>query len=288
MSKQSSTDISLAYKHYTTLAVTSPAQYILQVELNRPAKRNAMNDVFWKETVACFEQIKHDTANDIRVVIISGAGVMFTAGLDLQDKSTASMFAPSSDAARKGLEIRQRILQLQRSFSILEELSQPVIAAVHGLCVGGGIDMITACDIRVCTADAQFTVKEVDIALAADLGTLQRLPRVVGNLSWVNEVSLTARLFSAEEALRVGLVSSIYKDKAAMIQAAIATATTIANKSPIATAGTKHILLKSRDLTVQQGLEYVATYNSGQLQTDDLLQAIQSSLSKTKPVFSKL
>lgn len=142
-----------------------------------------------------------------------------------------------------------------------------VVVCVHGGCIGAGIDLITAADIRYCSADAVFSVKEVDVGLAADVGTLQRLPKVVGNASWVKDVCLTARTFNASEALTQGLVSAVLPDRKALYETGMKTCLAIANKSPVAVIGTKHILNYSRDHCVQDSLNYVATWNAAMLQT---------------------
>ncbi|KAJ3213260.1 putative enoyl CoA hydratase [Dinochytrium kinnereticum] len=198
------------------------------------------------------------------------------------------MFNLEGDVARTALRILPEIELMQESFTAIERCDRPVIAAVHGFCIGGGIDLITACDIRLCSSDANFSVKEVDIGLAADIGTLQRLPRVVGNQSWVREVCLTARNFDAKEALQVGLVSKVLPTKVELVDEALKLAAVIASKSPVATVGTKHILNYSRDHTVAEGLHYVALWNSVMLNTEDVPAAITANLSKQKPKFSKL
>lgn len=163
-----------------------------------------------------------------------------------------------------------------------------MIAVLHGISFGLAMDLSLACDVRIASQDVQLSVKEVDIGIAADIGTLSRLPHAVGNASWVKDVCLSARIFGAEEALRVGLVSGVYKDKQSAVEAGLALAKTIAEKSPIATFGTKEILNYSRDRTVQDGLNYTAVWNSAMLQTRDVKDAMLSGIQKKKPVFSKL
>merc|ERR1711894_536385 len=187
-----------------------------------------------------------------------------------------------------GLSLKHFIMKYQESFNILETCTKPVIAAVHSGCVGGGIDMITACDIRYCTSDAWFQVKEVDIGLAADVGTLQRLPKVVGNDSLARELCYTARKMAAEEAFRFGLVSRIFNSKEDMVKGAVQLAVDIAAKSPVAVQGSKANLIYSRDHTVAEGLDYVATWNMAMLQSEDLPKAAIASMQKEKPTFSKL
>ncbi|XP_012291426.2 delta(3,5)-Delta(2,4)-dienoyl-CoA isomerase, mitochondrial isoform X2 [Aotus nancymaae] len=189
---------------YESLRVTSVQKHVLHVQLNRPDKRNAMNRVFWREMVECFNKISRDA--DCRAVVISGAGKMFTAGIDLMDMASDIVQPKGDDVARISWYFRDLITRYQETFTVIEKCPKPVIAAVHGGCIGGGVDLVTACDIRYCAQDAFFQVKEVDMGLAADVGTLQRLPRVIGSQSLVNELAFTARKMMADEALGSGLV----------------------------------------------------------------------------------
>lgn len=162
-----------------------------------------------------------------------------------------------------------------------------MIAAIHGGCIGGGIDIATACDIRYCSEDAFFCVKEVDLGITADLGTLQRLPRIVGYGNAV-ELALTARRVSAGEAKSLGLVSRVFGSKSAMDEEVGAIAEGIAAKSPLAVTGTKAVLLRSLEMTTEQGLDYIATWNSSMLLSDDLTESVSAQVQKRKPVFAKL
>jgi delta(3,5)-delta(2,4)-dienoyl-CoA isomerase len=159
---------------------------------------------------------------------------------------------------------------------------------MHGYSLGLAIDISTCADIRIASADTKFSVKEVDIGLAADIGTLSRLPKVVGNASWVKDVCLSARFFGAEEALRVGFVSQVAETKEAAVEAALKIAGLLASKSPIAVQGTKELLNHSRDHTVAQSLRYTGVWNSAAVQSSDVEQAMLSGLQKTKPRFEKL
>ncbi|KAF7651381.1 hypothetical protein LDENG_00111820 [Lucifuga dentata] len=273
---------------FTTLSISKPAESITHVELHRPEKRNAMNRAFWSEMVDCFNQIAEDPG--CRVVVFSGAGKVFTAGIDLMDM--ASVLQPEGDdVARISWNLRRLVTKYQETFSVIEKCPKPVLVAVHGACVGGGVDLITACDIRLCTQDAWFQVKEVDIGLAADVGTLQRLPKVIGSRSLVNELALTARKMYADEAKSSGLVSRVFADKEAMIAAALEMAGEIAGRSPVAVQGTKINLVYSRDHSVAEGLDYIATWNMSMLQTQDVMKSAQASIEKKSlktQTFSKL
>jgi len=274
---------------YTTLAISHPAESITHVELHRPEKRNAMNKAFWREMVDCFTEIAGDP--DCRVVVVSGAGKTFTAGIDLMDMASEVLQPQGDDTARLSWNLRKTIAKYQETFSVIEKCPKPVVVAVHGACVGGGVDLITACDIRLCTQDAWFQVKEVDIGLAADVGTLQRLPKVIGSRSLVNELALTARKMYADEAKSSGLVSRVFADKEALMAGALEMAGEIAGRSPVAVQGTKINLIYSRDHSVAEGLDYMATWNMSMLQTQDVMKSAEASMEKKSPktiTFSKL
>lgn len=274
---------------YTTLAISHPAESVTHVELHRPEKRNAMNKAFWSEMVECFNEIAGDP--DCRVVVVSGAGKIFTAGIDLMDMASEVLQPQGDDTARISWNLKKTIAKYQETFSVIEKCPKPVVVAVHGACVGGGVDLITACDIRLCTQDAWFQVKEVDIGLAADVGTLQRLPKVIGSRSLVNELALTARKMYADEAKSSGLVSRVFADKEALMAGALEMAEEIAGRSPVAVQGTKINLIYSRDHSVTEGLDYMATWNMSMLQTQDVMKSAQASMEKKSPktiTFSKL
>ncbi|KAG7234905.1 hypothetical protein INR49_003642, partial [Caranx melampygus] len=261
---------------YTTLAISHPAESVTHVELHRPEKRNAMNKAFWRHG---------------KVVVVSGAGKIFTAGIDLMDMASDVLQPQGDDTARISWNLRQKIAKYQETFSVIEKCPKPVVVAVHGACVGGGVDLITACDIRLCTQDAWFQVKEVDIGLAADVGTLQRLPKVIGSRSLVNDLALTARKMYADEAKSSGLVSRVFADKEAMMAGALEMAEEIAGRSPVAVQGTKINLIYARDHSVAEGLDYMATWNMSMLQTQDVMKSAQAAMEKKSPktiTFSKL
>ncbi|XP_025028963.1 delta(3,5)-Delta(2,4)-dienoyl-CoA isomerase, mitochondrial [Python bivittatus] len=274
---------------YETLKLERAREKVLHVELNRPEKRNAMNVAFWREMVECFNKIAQDS--ECHAVVLSGAGKVFTSGIDLMEMGSVFVMAEGDDVARKAWNIRKKIRDYQESFTVLEKCPKPIIAAVHGACIGGGMDLISACDIRYCTQDAWFQVKEVDIGLAADVGTLQRLPRIIGNRSLVNELAFTARKVMAPEAESCGLVSRVFRDRETMLQSAFDLATEIASKSPVAVQGTKINLLYSRDHSVPEGLKYMAAWNMSMLQTEDIIKSAQAAMENKTPkqvVYSKL
>jgi len=278
------------YSHFKTFEVRMLAPGVLGVAMNRPRKRNAQNRLMWVETGQLFSLISSDS--DVRVVVLSGNGKAFTAGLDISALAdTGSELSGGDeeiDVARKGLRIEPGIALPQESFTAIEKCRVPVIAAIHGACIGAGIDMSTACDVRYCSQDAYFSIREVAVGLAADVGTLQRLPKVVGNDSFVRELAYTARDFTSAEAKEFGLVSRVFNTREEMFGAALALAKSIAAMSPIAVAATKRSLVFSRDNPVSVGLEHVRVLNMLNLQSDDLTKSAMAAFSKEKPTFSKL
>lgn len=283
-----SSETPVTYKKFETLEVTRPRRFVVQVMLNRPQKLNTMNPAFWKEMVECFNQVGQDP--DCRAVVISAAGKVFTAGLDLtgfQDV-VATISNEELDVARKAEFLRQLVINYQETFNVIEKCSKPVIAAVHNACVGGGVDLITACDIRYCSADAWFQVKEVDVGLAADVGTLQRLPRVVGSDSFARELVYTARRCYADEAEKFGLVSRIFQDKESLLKGVLDLAEDVASKSPVAVQGSKINLLFSRDHSVADGLQFMQPWNMCMVQSEDVMKAAMANIEKKTPTFSKL
>ena len=208
----------------------------------------------WLELRKVFETISVDPS--VRSIVLSGSGDRaFTTGLDVQAATQSpTLFGPqTSDPARRAANIRRDILGFQECLTAVERCEKPVVCVLHGYSLGLAIDLSTCADVRICSDDTKFAVKEVDIGLAADIGTLTRLPKVVGNYSWVKDVCLSARVFGAQEAEKVGFVSGIYNGKEAAVSAALKWASLVAEKSPVAVQGTKNILDYSRDHSVEDG-----------------------------------
>jgi enoyl-CoA hydratase/carnithine racemase len=247
--------------------------------LNRPEKRNVMNWQFFSDLQENFELFDNDP--EVRVVVIRAEGKMFTAGLDLE--GAASLSGDSSASSRE--DMRRFILRLQDGISAVERCRKPVVAAVHGWCIGGGVDLLSACDIRLATADALFSVREPRIGIIADLGTLQRLPTVIGH-GWSRELALTGRDFTAEEALKIGFITHVCSSREELYKKANEIAGEIAALPPLAVQGTKDVLLNGRDNGVYQGLRYVAQKNAAQIPNDDMIEALAAFLEKRKPRFT--
>ena len=307
----------MASKTYTHFLVSTPAPFVAYVEINRPQKLNAFIEAMWLELKTVMDALSVDP--DVRAVIISGAGDRaFTAGLDVEAVNFQSL-SDSNDVARRASAIRRHIQEFQDSISSVEKCEKrayskslsctsiskglviivgkrftlltiqiAVICVMHGYSLGLAIDLSTSADIRIASANTKFAVKEVDIGLAADVGTLSRLPKVIGSFSWAKDVCLSARIFGAEEALRVGFVSQVAETKQAALEAALKIATIIATKSPVAVQGTKELLNHARDHIVADSLRYTGVWNSAAIQSSDVKMAMLSGLQKTRPRFEKL
>lgn len=254
------------------------------VYLNRPDKKNAMNPPAWKESIPIFEAL--DTDKDIRVVIISGKGPCFSAGIDLM--AMANELPELMDNEQKG-GVKWRLLKkigaLQDAISCIEWCRKPVIAAIHGHCIGAGLDMATACDIRICTSDAVFSLREAAVGFVADVGVLQRIPRIVGQ-GYARELAYTAKNFDAESARQMLLVNAVYDDHDALMTAAMEMAEQIAANSPLAVEASKDVLNHGMGKTVDEGLKYVASVSTNIIPSKDLMEAITAFAEKRKPKFS--
>jgi enoyl-CoA hydratase len=257
---------------------------VARVTLNRPTELNTMNRAFWREIIEVFEAIDADPS--VRAVVLDSTGKHFTAGLDLGMAMTAGANAPS-DLGRARLAFFREVKAMQESFNVIDRCRVPVIAVVQGGCIGGGVDLVTACDIRIATENAYFTIQEVNIAIVADVGTLQRIPHLLPQ-GLVRELAFTGRKFGAAEARSYGFVNSVEESHEAAVAAAMTMAQTIAAKSPLVIAGIKHILNTGRDQTIDQGLEQVALWNAGMLQGGDVGNAIRAQMAKEAPVFDDL
>ncbi|PGH08786.1 hypothetical protein AJ79_05885 [Helicocarpus griseus UAMH5409] len=274
-----------SYEHFN---VTFPQEYVAHIETNRPKKMNAYFEPMWLELRKIVDTLS--THPSVRSIIFTGSGPAFTAGLDVKAASQGLLSPDGSktDPARTAFQLRRHVADFQDCVSALERCEKPIIIILHGISYGLAIDLASAADVRICSADAKMCVKEVDIGLAADVGTLSRLGKVVGAFGWVKEVCMTARVFGAEEAAKVGFVNRVFADKEAAIKGGLEVAGLMAKKSPVAVQGTKELLNWSRDHNVQDGLRYTGVWNSAALQTSDIQRALLSGLEKRTPTFEKL
>ncbi|KAI3647210.1 hypothetical protein MP228_007431 [Amoeboaphelidium protococcarum] len=247
-----------------------------------------IEQVFFNELGSQFKSVADDP--DVRAIILTGGeSKHFTAGLDLTDKALFEIISGGECTGRRGLKLRALIDRWQKAVTAIAQCQKPVIACVHGACIGGGVDLIAAADLRFCTEDAYFSVKEVDIGLAADLGSIQRLTKIIGHHGKLREWCYTGRNISSAEALQYGLVNGVYETKDAMMKQVQLLAEQIAAKSPIAIRGTKVSLEHALDHSVQEGLDFIKNWNMTMLQSEDLQKSVMSVLNKDINVkFSKL
>ena len=252
--------------------------HIAWLVLNRPEKRNAMGFAFYHGLAKYFKDFDRDP--DVRVVVIRAEGKSFTAGTDLAELGGAC--ADSSTGTRE--KFRNMILEAQDGINAIERCRKPVIAAIHGHCIGGGVDMICACDIRIASRDVLFSIRETRVAFIADVGTLQRLPHIIGH-GWFRELALTGRDFGAEEALKMGFITRICDDREILVAEAGKLAAEIAGCAPLAIQGTKEVILYSRDNGIYPGLEYVAQKNAAVVPSEDLFEAVNAFFEKRPPQF---
>lgn len=262
---------------FTVLSIEQ-AGPVATLFLDRPEKRNALGEAFFAELPAAMSALGADS--EVRVVVIAAKGAAFTVGLDLatmagltEMNDTGGEPSAGHSAASSASRIHRQVLRLQESISSVANCSKPVIAAVHGYCIGGGVDLISACDLRIAAADAIFSVRETRLAMVADLGTLARLPLIVP-LGHVAELAYTGMDIGAARAERVGLVNSVHADQDAALAAAQALASEIAANSPLAVEGTKAVLSEVHRSQVAASLSYVAAWNAGHLLSDDLKEAV--------------
>ena len=246
--------------------------------LNRPDKRNAMGPAFWNELPQAIGALDEDPG--VRAVVIAGRGKDFTVGLDLK-----AMTGLLGGQGRGRFALLDQIDRLQRSITAVAECRKPVIAAVHGYCLGGGIDLVTACDVRYAASGAIFSIRETKIAIVADVGTLQRLPAIIGK-GHVAELAYSGDDISADRAEAIHLVNRVFADADTTLKAARDLAERMAENSPLAVMGTKQVLEYGEGKSVEDGLRYVATWNAAFLGSDDLREAMAAFAEKRKPKFT--
>ena len=266
--------------------------HVATLWLDSPERRNAMGPALWSDLPLMMAEVSDD--DDVRAVVIAARGPAFTVGLDLKTMGSAIAgegggageggAGHTSEAGRRRTALRG-IKRLQASINAVADCPKPVIAAVHGWCIGGGIDLICACDVRLASADATFSVRETKIAIVADLGTLQRLPGIVTK-GHVAELAYTGKDISAERAVEIGLVNQVLPDADACHKAAHEMAVEIASNSPLAVQGTKAVLRASEGKSVEEGLDYVGVWNAAFLTSDDLTEAFTAFLEKRPPEFT--
>jgi enoyl-CoA hydratase len=259
--------------------------HVAKLWLDRPEARNALGSAFWRDLPLATAAIANDPVT--RVLVIAAKGPHFTVGLDLKEFG-ADFIANDAGGSKASANAKsyESIRRMQRAVTSIAELEIPVIAAVHGYCIGGGVDLITACDVRLASSDAVFSVREAKVAIVADLGTLQRLPRIV-SAGHVAELAFTGKDIDAARALEIGLVNSLHGTSCEdVVLAACQLANDIAANSPVAVRGTKAVLAANDGRTVDEGLDYVARWNTLYLHSNDLREAMTAFIERRPPVFT--
>jgi enoyl-CoA hydratase len=255
--------------------------HIAMLWLNRPEKRNALSWDMWEDIPASMAEL--DADDSVRVVILAARGPAFTVGIDIE--LLASMQPAGESAASSNMGLYRLIRRMQDTATCFSNSPKPVIAAVNGYCLGAGMDLITACDVRLASEDATFSIRETRMGLVADVGTLQRLPGIVG-AGHTAELAMTGRDIDAAQAMAIGLVNAVHPDREATIGAAREVATEIAENSPLVVQGIKTVLAANDGRTVEQALDFVAQWNASFLLSNDLMEAVAAFMEKRKPDFT--
>lgn len=257
--------------------------HVAHVAINRPEKANALNELAWQELKQALLHCQ-DTP-DVRAVVLSAEGdKLFCAGIDLAMLMSTDQKTKDPCEGRKREKFRRFLLELQDVINTFERIDKPVLAAIHGGCIGGGVDVVSATDMRYCTADAYFCIKEIDMGMVADLGTLQRLPKLLSD-GLVRELAYTGRKMGAAEAEKYGFVNRVFADKTEMLAGVTQIAELIASKSPLSVRGTKRNVLFARDHSVAESLEYIANWNAAMFYSNDLQAAFQATVMKQTPQY---
>jgi enoyl-CoA hydratase len=257
---------------------------VVEVVLIGPGKGNAMGPDFWREAPEVFAALDRD--DEARAIIVRGDGANFSYGLDLAAMmgDLGRHFGSGENLAAERTRLLDLVADMQKAFDNVAACRKPVIAAINGWCVGGGLDLIAACDVRLCAADARFSLREVKVAIVADLGSLQRLPRIIGEGA-TRELAFTGKDIAAARALQIGLVSEVHETRDGLIEAARKMAREIADNPPLVVQGIKRVMNYCADKSVADGLGYVAVWNSAFLQSVDLVEAMTAFRERRSPKF---
>ena len=258
---------------------------VAQVTLIGPGKNNAMGPQFWAEMPEVMAELDADPG--VRAIVVAGAGRNFSYGLDLATMipELAPMLDVQGVDAGRNLQVFELVHRMRRAIDAVFRCRTPTVAAVQGRCLGGGVDLISACDIRHCSADAVFSVREIKVGIVADMGSLGRLPHIIGS-GLTRELALTGRDVDAETALRYGLVSAVAADADAVLDSAHATAAEIADNPPLVVRGVKEVMDRGVAGAVEESNQYVAAWNAGFLASRDLTEAITATLEGRDPEYT--
>ncbi|WP_028470505.1 crotonase/enoyl-CoA hydratase family protein [Neptunomonas japonica] len=258
---------------------------IAHLQLNRPEAYNSMSREFWREFPEAIRAL--DITAEARVLVISSTGKHFCAGMDLEVFTQPDPDMFQGEAGRRAEAMRRLVQQLQACFSVLEDVRMPVLTAIQGGCIGGALDLVCASDMRYCTKDAFFTVKETELGMTADLGTLQRLPQLVAP-GLARELAYTGRKMLAEEAVTSGFVNEVFDDQDQMLSGVKKIAELISQRSPLAVTGCKQMINYARDHSTADSLSYMATWQAGMFQPADMMQTFAAKMSGKQPDFEGL
>ncbi len=266
------------------------ADKVGHIKMNRPEKANSMIASFWNDLPAIVDEMS--ASGSVRAVVLSAEGKHFSSGMDLSVFQSDPTLADGGSggpkhASRRGERFRSMAMDLQDSFTALERARMPVLCAIQGACVGGGIDMVSAADLRYASASAYFSIAEINIGMTADVGTLQRMPRLVAE-GIVRELAYTGRRWTADEALAAGFVNQIFADHEALLSGVHEIAAEIASKSPMAIWGTKKSMQYSQEHSIADGLEYIANWNASMFDTDDMAEAFTAKVEQRAADFPDL
>ena len=274
---------------YTCFDVTMDG-HVAHVQLNRPDELNSMTRAFWLELPEIVRGL--DDEGKARAIVVSSTGKHFSAGMDLGVFAGGAGDAPttegySSEQGRRRAYFRQVAMMLQGSFTAFEQARMPVLAAIQGGCIGGAVDLVTACDMRYATKDAFFCVQEINIGMTADVGTLQRLPKIIPE-GVAREMAYRGQRLPADRAYQIGLVQEVFEDHESLVAGTLDIAHEIARKSPLAIWGSKEMLNYSRDHSVADGLNFIATWQTGMFQPTDMIESFSAKSDKRDPEFDDL
>ena len=270
---------------YKTLTIEID-QHIAHIQLNRPEKLNAMNLDFWEEFPRSIKQL--DQRGDIRAIVLSSTGKHFSAGMDLAVFANSDLLGnDTAHPAQRAERFRHAVGYFQDAFTTLEKARIPVLIAVQGGCIGGALDLICAGDCRYATQDSYFTIKETELGMTADVGTLQRLPKLIPQ-GLCRELAYTGRNMSADEALRCGLINQVFEDQDSMLEHVMGIARDIAKLSPLAVTGCKEMINYSRDHTVDESLNYMRIWQTGMFSLDEMNITFTAQQEGSSPIYPDL
>jgi enoyl-CoA hydratase len=261
------------------------ADGVARITLNRPDAFNSMTRAFWNELPEAVRDI--DDNAKARVIVLSSTGKHFSAGMDLAVFTSGDAAQAHPDRQVQAEAFRRNIHHLQQTFSCLDEARVPVLAAIQGGCIGGAVDMVSACDIRYATEESFFCIQEINLAMTADVGTFPRLCKLVPE-GWVRELAYTGRRLPARKAKEIGLVNEVYPDQETMLAEVMSVAREIAAKDPLAVAGSKVMINYARDHTIRDGLDYIATWQSGMFAPSHMAEAFSAKNEKRAPNYQDL